>query len=490
MKIFFTIPLLALTINSLSQIPTNGLIGYWPFNGNANDESGNGNDGIVYGATLTEDRCGNKDSAYSFNGVNSYIDLTNTSTLNLFSGFSLVAWVNFTDSNDHNGVGGSIVSKHVNYYQNGSTMSIYKGYVQLSLNNSEYNIKTPEKYNDGKWHLFIGTYDGSISSLYIDGVLSVSANAEFTIGNDENFRIGSDSFLSFFNGTIDDVCIYNRALSSEEILSLFNTNCNIGSILGESEVCQGQENVSFNVQPIDGATSYTWDYSGTGAKIINNSNNSIVDFARDATNGDLSVTIEGNDINTQFRSVRITVNGLPVAPGIITGNNEVCSGQNGLAYVVPTIDSATSYIWSYSGTGATITAYSNIISIDFADNATSGNLSVAGNNDCGVGPVSEDFSIDVVSCENTPTGVINIPNSFSPNGDGINDLFIIRGLIENSRVMIYDRSGKKLYESDNYQNDWNGRDNDGNPLESDTYWYVIHISGIPSEFKGFVYLKR
>jgi hypothetical protein len=54
-------------------LPTNGLVAYYPFNGNANDESGNGNHGMVYGATLTVDRFGNANSAYSFDGMNDYI---------------------------------------------------------------------------------------------------------------------------------------------------------------------------------------------------------------------------------------------------------------------------------------------------------------------------------------------------------------------------------------------------------------------------------
>ncbi len=60
-----------------SNIPTEGLIAYYPFNGNANDESGNGNDGTVYGATLTTDRFGNKNAAYVFDGIDDYIWLGN-----------------------------------------------------------------------------------------------------------------------------------------------------------------------------------------------------------------------------------------------------------------------------------------------------------------------------------------------------------------------------------------------------------------------------
>lgn len=76
------------------------------------------------------------------------------------------------------------------------------------------------------------------------------------------------------------------------------------------------------------------------------------------------------------------------------------------------------------------------------------------------------------------------------NGDGINECFVITGMTENSKLMIFDRSGEKLYESDDYHNNWDGRDNNGNPLPSDTYWYVIHMSGYPTKFKGWVYLKR
>jgi hypothetical protein len=69
------------TLSVFAQIPTyvpaNGLVGWWPFNGNANDESGNGNHGTVNGATLTNDRFGNVNGAYSFNGSNVLIPLNN-----------------------------------------------------------------------------------------------------------------------------------------------------------------------------------------------------------------------------------------------------------------------------------------------------------------------------------------------------------------------------------------------------------------------------
>jgi gliding motility-associated-like protein len=333
-------------------------------------------------------------------------------------------------------------------------------------------------------------------AIYVNGCLySIGENQLVgnTISNDF-VSIGAfiddlQSLYHFFCGKIDDVRIYNRALCPEEILSLFSPGNTNYFIEGESEVCQGQKNVGFYVQPIYCATTYIWNYSGNGATISGSSNSLLIDFANDASSGNLSVTARNNNIDIQSLSIPIEVNPLPLIAGTISGDNEVCTGQNGVAYIVQPIDNATSYIWNYSGTGASITGSSNNISVDFADSAINGSLIVAGYNSCGTGTISDDFSIAVNSCIDNPD-IINIPNSFSPNGDGINDFFIITGLTENSKLIIFDRSGKKLYESVNYQNDWDGKDNNGNALESDTYWYVINMAGIPSEFKGFVYLKR
>jgi Concanavalin A-like lectin/glucanases superfamily len=246
------------------------LVAYYPFDGNANDNSGNNHHGIVHGATLTTDRFGNENSAYMFNGVDTYIDLTNTDTLNMLSGFTLAAWVNFTTSN-----GSSIVSKHVNYYHNGFTMSACNDNANLTTDNNYYYIATTEKYNDGAWHLFTGVYDGTTLSIYVDGVLKVSDSASYTTGNDMNIRIGADSELSFFNGKIDDVRIWDRALSKNEILSLypqyssdkdlvayypFNGNANDKSIYGNNgtvhgatptEDRYGNENCAFSFDGID-----------------------------------------------------------------------------------------------------------------------------------------------------------------------------------------------------------------------------------------------
>lgn len=75
-----------------SYVPTNGLIGWWPFNGNANDESGNGNNGTVNGATLTTDRNGVTNKAYNFDGVDDKIIITAQSIIPQQSNYTVSLW--------------------------------------------------------------------------------------------------------------------------------------------------------------------------------------------------------------------------------------------------------------------------------------------------------------------------------------------------------------------------------------------------------------
>lgn len=101
MKKIFTTLVIALSMNAFAQIPTNGLKAHYQFNGNANDNSGNGNNGTISGATLTSDRFGNINSAFLFDGVNDKITLTNN-TLSLPDSFSVSSWVSINNLSPSN----------------------------------------------------------------------------------------------------------------------------------------------------------------------------------------------------------------------------------------------------------------------------------------------------------------------------------------------------------------------------------------------------
>ena len=85
-----------------SYVPSNGLVGYWPFSGNANDASSNGNNGTVNGASLTTDRNGNANSAYSYDGVNDYIQVPHSSSISITGDITMSAWVKTNGSNGQN----------------------------------------------------------------------------------------------------------------------------------------------------------------------------------------------------------------------------------------------------------------------------------------------------------------------------------------------------------------------------------------------------
>ncbi|MCK5137593.1 MAG: gliding motility-associated C-terminal domain-containing protein [Bacteroidales bacterium] len=99
--------------------------------------------------------------------------------------------------------------------------------------------------------------------------------------------------------------------------------------------------------------------------------------------------------------------------------------------------------------------------------------------------------IDIVEIDEPPLefGDLVIPNVFTPNGDGSNDEFVIRGLTRGSCLMVYDRTGREVFKSDNYENDWDGADMNGRKLPPDTYWYLLFPSDMTEVVKGFVYLK-
>jgi hypothetical protein len=169
-----------------------------------------------------------------------------------------------------------------------------------------------------------------------------------------------------------------------------------GTISGLSTVCQGQNGVTYSVPAIANATGYTWTLP-TGATIVSgaNSNNITVDYAANATSGNLTVkgtnTCGNGIISANFA---VIVNPLPIAAGTITGFATVCQGQNGVVYFVPAIANATGYNWTLP-TGASITAgtNTNTITVNYSTIAISGIITVQGTNSCGNGVISTNYPI-------------------------------------------------------------------------------------------------
>ena len=223
--------LLATLNNILTQLaipPTSltiGLVAYYPFTGNANDSSVYGNNGVINGATLTTDRNGISNSAYSFNG-SSYIRIKGIDFSKSFQ-FSLSVWIKPSDISSNRyyeiirqeGPAKNAPDFLLAFQEYGTILSF--GLTTGNLNYLELDLQINKlNYANNKWHNILISYDGSYKNIYLDGnfignqIQSGNINYNNTIAS-----IGSTSATleEFFNGSIDDLRIYNRVLNSSEI---------------------------------------------------------------------------------------------------------------------------------------------------------------------------------------------------------------------------------------------------------------------------------
>jgi hypothetical protein len=211
-----------------SNPPISGLVAWYPFNGNANDVSENGNNGTVYGATLTTDRFGDTNKAYSFNGTSDYIKVLNSTSLRLNQDLTLSAWfcTNTKLANEMAILGKGTTINNTGYLLL-ITSSFYPDFARFRVSPTIINasLESNTVVNDGKWHHIVGTYDKSLIKLYVDGKFVKSASYSFDISSlTTDLMIGRefDRTARQFNGQIDDVGIWNRALTDDEIFNLYN----------------------------------------------------------------------------------------------------------------------------------------------------------------------------------------------------------------------------------------------------------------------------
>ena len=205
------------------------LVAHYPFNGNADDESGNGNHGDPVGPTLTTDRFGILDRAYSFDGLDDGIIIPNSSSLsvdNFQTGYTIAAWVRIMAT------------------PTGYEVIVSKGSACFEIRtSSDLRIETCHVYDGGAscqahsgfdlsvnvWQFVAVTWNANTGDIhmYLNGDPAPPANHTTLIvsNTDDRITIGRDSWYDrwFFKGMIDDVFIYNRGLTEVEIKALYNS---------------------------------------------------------------------------------------------------------------------------------------------------------------------------------------------------------------------------------------------------------------------------
>lgn len=139
---------------------------------------------------------------------------------------------------------------------------------------------------------------------------------------------------------------------------------------------------------------------------------------------------EGTPCIPATETYSLTIDPLPVAAGTISGISSVCQGRSGVTYTVPAISNADTYGWDYTGNDASLTGSGTSVTINFGTNATSGNLTVRGINDCGDGPVSAAFPITVNPLPSTST----ITGNSTPACGGTGYEYSVSGLTGSTYV--------------------------------------------------------
>ena len=226
-KIYILAPLLVCLICISANAGINdGLIAYYPFNGSADDESGNENHGTVYGATLTEDRFGNVGSAYYFDGIDDWIRVNHSNS----ASWTIAVWIKFngpqgatiinTDEDDPD-------DNDYNFNLNITNYDIRAGYEECG-DWFDHFVTCPD-LSANEWYFIAGTRDAVSGKHEIsrNGVSCESGTWLDTPCQDDNFigiaHIPNPFYSSstFYHGVIDDIRIYNRALSASEIQTLY-----------------------------------------------------------------------------------------------------------------------------------------------------------------------------------------------------------------------------------------------------------------------------
>jgi gliding motility-associated-like protein len=401
----------------------NGLVACYPFNANAKDETGNGNDGTVNGANLTTDRFGKANSAYKFDG-NSYISVSPNQFKN--QSYSYAIWV-YLDKNLTGiefmtmiSIGGQ---KNRQLFQVGSYNNLsgypqgFQGGGDSDKNGDMTSNSTGQIPNSGKWYHVVLVRDQISVRLYVDGnlmpnqitynisYLTNGTNAKysepsyFTIGAQTDYDLSGlyKGYWTFIKGILDDIHIYNRPLTAAEVKALYDGNSpqNVTISTNKAAPCGGDK-ITFTANGATNTSKYQWKVDG-----VNQGTNSKI-FVYNSVNktADYQVKI----------SVEVT-------------DEDPCFPQK---------------------------------------------------------PVTIDKTVNVKFCT-TPTANANnnilIPNAFSPNGDGTNDTWEIFNPASGNAdliVEIYNRWGELIFYSKGYSVPWDGTYKD-KPVPEGTYAYIVRV---------------
>ena len=370
MAVGISLVVLAVSASARADPPPPGLVAAYAFDegagAKANDASGNGHFGEISGATWASGRYG---GALSFDGSNDSVLLGGLGTF-YQSGFTLEAWVNKTSATENDaavvgswtGSGPMIWVDHLATRYHLTLGGGYSGY----LNSGQSPLA-------GEWQHLAATYDGTTARFYIDGA-QVASRTNGSVGNSDLWRIGAygGSPGGFFDGLIDDVRIYDHALSGGEIQDDMDEPVSIAN--GSAPTMPGNFSETATTET---SISVGWDAStdnhGVSGYIV------YVNGAQAATTTETSFTITGLKCSTAYRlGVEAFDSSGYVSPRALRPRSTAaCTGPGGLVAAYAFDEGAGAIANDASGNGH----FGEISGATWASGRYGGALSFDGNND-------------------------------------------------------------------------------------------------------------
>ena len=212
-----------------TTIPTAGLVAYYPFNNNANDESGTGNNGTLVGAAACADRFNKANSAMYFGGLGQRIEVSDTPSLDFTTAMTVSVWIY---QKSVTALGYRIIEKAT------PGLSLTDGYLVDTYNSDQSGnclrfcgrlefVNEDSHYTLNAWHHLVASYGSGIVCFYLDGVPDgVKAMTPPIRTNSLKMAIGaplSSAYQNYsFFGNLDDIRFYNRAISAAEVKALYH----------------------------------------------------------------------------------------------------------------------------------------------------------------------------------------------------------------------------------------------------------------------------
>jgi len=523
-----------LTLSVVQKLPA-CQVAYWPFNGDTRDYSGNGYDGFAFGATLASDRFGNPNSALSFNGKDNYLIAT---LENIQSTFSVALWFTLPDTSEWlpeneyptffdfgNGQAmARVLGKNEEVINTGKLGKINLQHFEGQGSPDNYSFSSNSNPPFETWHHLYAVFDGAgyPNEIWIDGILQGSLITSVSITPGERFiYFGRTQSLqtntSFFIGKIDEVNIFSCVLDPSQLQNLMYS----GSVFNYRY--QWDTGDSASVMTVAPQKSKT--YTAT----VSDGFNTCQDSLRVTVNPEIKLDLEQLDkgcpgeakakmlaratggtapytyewdpgiaflqgdtlalglVDSVLYAITVTdslscrhdetfeVEALPPPKVSFSYEPEEIYYQNPVVQFSSETEKAVNWSWNFGdGELSSLEGPSHVFTKVDTYHVV---LTVTAENGC-VDSLAQEINVQEVE--------LVIPNIFTPNGDAINDTFIVTDLdkyISNSLV-VFNRWGRTVYEANNYSSgEW-----DGGNLSDGTYYFILKCKGYFATeiFKGTI----